>query len=341
MQVDGLELILNKNGITLDAFFEAPSYYSHLFQIYPIVYSEYKKAYFVFNKKNAINLIRNNEIFIKKWNNKSLSSDVENKFFKNWIFYSNFNRGKKNKEILNAFFSISNINISFSSYNHNEIFKKIRYQIFKSILNIFFDIKIEEKILVYYMHADIIFKFIQSGRSDENKNIDTSIVKFNELYKEDKNFKFNKSFFETVITNTIIDGYEPLNDILWNTVYFMFLNHEVTAYKAYKLALKSNPSFRYVVRYSNINKTINKFNIKKGDKIYIFLSHFSNTGLTSLPFGYGEHLCPATNITSNFVRKYSQGIYFHLKCLGVTKMDIVRSKGMGAEGIEKLVFTLK
>jgi hypothetical protein len=83
----------------------------------------------------------------------------------------------------------------------------------------------------------------RSRRGFLNSSSVHHIDAFERLFLEPKKFEFDREFFGSGVLNSIIDGYEPLLDIIWNAVKIALHGPGLQGETAYAVALSVVPSF--------------------------------------------------------------------------------------------------
>lgn len=218
-----------------------------------------------------------------------------------------------------------------------DIYDVTRRFFFRSLVDIYFIVP-EDRLEFYFVNSEGIFGFIQSERQATIHEVYQNISNIRQMFDEQKRFEFDREFFDSAVLNAIIDGYEPLSDICWNTVEILMAKEQIPSETAYRIAVSTMPSFRYVVRHLEEHLPVSGAKIIYG-KVYCFLStsvlKFADeaTNEINLAFGRGRHVCAGRGLVERMIPSVAQEICNFLRPLGVNSIALVRHDSLGSEGV--------
>jgi len=334
-----LEHKLSAKGITWSEFCGDP--YSLLAECPPIfaMYCERKEGFFLFDRNLIKQILVNGDTLDKRFSPSHISTEKSVEFFSSWIFFRDGRSQKALKKKLFGCLSREELRLSsdwsLPPISIDDLFSTVRKHIFGSIITIFFKLP-PDKIDFYFRHAEAIFSSFQGDRPVIYDNIDDHIEALWALYNEEKKFDFSETFFRSAVLNAVVDGYEPLNDAVWNTVDVLMTNHQIDPRLAYRIAIGLLPSFRYVVRTLRDSYELRDGSIIRG-KVYCFLSSqifsYSENSSPFLSYGAGAHICAGRGLADQLVPHVAAGVRSYLESENVERIAISRSDGLGAEGI--------
>lgn len=311
-----------------------------------ILYSTTKGGFFLFNQEDIFHVLMDSSSYPKVVP-ADLCLDAEiREFFSRWVFYrEDISRSPIKKSLLKALNSGEEKSLLSSGSLNNSLdtlYSDLRYAAFSLIIGNFFSLDDDTR-RFYFFHAEAIFSILQGGRGVDSRDALSHIKAFEKLYNEPKTFDFDVQFFYSAALNSIIDGYEPLLDVIWNAVKISLNGAWLDAETSYAIALGTVPSFRYVVRHAQVRSTLPSGVEVKG-KLFCFLSENAINrsavfgGPMTLSFGRGPHVCAGRGLVDEVVPATVGRIVDILRDNGVESIELVRAPGLGAEGVVGVKF---
>jgi len=310
------------------------------------VYSKRKEGHFLFEREKIVKLLTGEAMGQKKMSIDS-SNDKITDFFSKWIFFREDEERDAHKR---ALFRSIQTNNSFGVLNYSSVdcienlFPTLRRYFFESLVRLFFYCP-EESLNAYYESSEEIFFYFQGGRGNASADITEHISLIKNMFFEEKVFEFDEDFFESAVMNAIIDGYEPLSDLCWNTIEILMSNIHMSSEIAFKIAISTVPSFRYVVRHSHSDLEIDDGQSVSG-KFYCFLSETilideqGDQNNVPLSFGRGKHLCAGRGLVEKIVPGLALEICEHLRANNVKSIRLERHDSLGSEGVSEVHYSL-
>lgn len=329
--------------------------YKKLREQNPICWSEEKKAWVITSHKDIVRGLRSNVIKKNSIQNKLSSQKNEkflNNFFEQWLLYLNSPTHERIKheayKLINREyfeFALNNFKEKSVSIFQNLTTKK-RIDIVKDYGQIismgtlcnFFKIP-EEYHRQIFLWALRIIDFMQ-GRFDDKdveqsaENACESIISITtvlkKIYFENKeNYKkieLSDDEIISVISNVIIDGFEPIVNSISNAImalskypdqYNLLLREPVLEDNVIYELLRFDPPFQYVVRYAGEDIIFDDVVIRENDRI-LFIVASANHDLElfengddlnlfrkikfHMSFGFGNHFCLGKEIAVEILR---------------------------------------
>jgi hypothetical protein len=341
-----LESFLAERNLTWRDFCSEPYQVLSECRLNGCLYSTTKGGHFLFNQEDIVHVLLNGvgypKIVPHDWDQQSEIRD----FFAKWIFYREDDSRSPLKKALLRAFSLSEygslLPADVSGVSLDNLYIDLRYAAFSLIIDNFFLLEAAVR-RQYFAHSEAIFSVLQGGRAESYRDIIAHTRAFEGLYREPKRFDFDEEFFHSAVLNSVIDGYEPLLDIIWNTVKISVNGLGLDSDTAYAIALGTVPSFRYVVRHAQPQSRLPS-GIEVEGKLFCFLSEkainrsLAISGPSHFPFGRGLHMCAGRGLVDEVVPATVTQVIQILRHNGVVSIDLVKAFGLGAEGIVDVRF---
>lgn len=308
------------------------------------IHSIEKQGTFLFDRKTSVSLLNDEKFFEKSTNfDLDLDDDVI-AFFSKWIFFRNDEHRHKLKAQVfgdlnrRARDPLQPLELVGDS---DQDWLNVRRYCFSLVFSTFFDSDPPSTCDVFEACSELAISF-QNGRSVSTP-LPTLVKRVKAAWNLQHKFQISPEYFESAVTNAMVDGIEPMSDLFWNALVL----HEnskgaLNPQASVNIARTLLPSFRYAVRHATENIEINNLSFSKDEKIFVFLSSHAlaeqplqNEGV-GLPFGHGSHSCAGRGMVQRVLPEMVRQGAISIKIAGVSIAALDRSMSLGAEGIEKV-----
>ncbi len=311
------------------------------------IHSIEKRGTFLFDRDVSISLLSSEKFFVKNTNFDPGIDDSVAAFFSKWVFFRNDRQRHRLKAQLFGDLSrrsrdtVQPIGLIGEA---NQDWFNVRRYCFSAVFSAFFDSEAIATSNVFEACSELATSF-QHGRTVSTP-LTTLVERVEAAWEHQHRFQITREYFESAVTNAIVDGIEPMSDLFWNAlVVYRNSNGALSSQASVNIARTLLPSFRYAVRHTIEDTVVNGLNFSKGEKVFVFLSSHAlieqspqNRGV-GLPFGHGNHICAGRGMIQRLLPEMVQQGADSLKKMGVETIRLDRSASLGAEGVEQIHYS--